>query len=227
MHLRRFTGRRGNVRLIRSVNGSNFIGASAELIQAFQEMDHSGISSYLEEHGGELINWKRNPPFASKMGGVWELQIQSVRMILSSLLKTHSGSLTDESLQTLLVEVEAMVNSCPLTTETINDITSLIPLSPINFLTMKLKIAMPPPGVFASPDKYCRTHWRRVQHICNEFWNMWRKEVLLSLQSRTKSNNPTKNCRVGGIVLLKNEADHNQWQMGKIVTTNKDDKGDV
>ena len=53
--LRRFIGRRGNFCLIRSDNGSNFIGASAELIQAFQEMDHSSISNYLEEHGGEWI----------------------------------------------------------------------------------------------------------------------------------------------------------------------------
>ena len=83
MCLRRFIGRRGNVRLIRSDNGSNFTGASAELIQAFQEMDHSRISNYLEEHGGEWINWKRNPPFASNMGGVWEQQIQGARMILN------------------------------------------------------------------------------------------------------------------------------------------------
>ena len=79
-------------------------------------------------------------------------------MILNSLLKSHGGSLTYGSLQTLLVEVEALANSCPLTTETINDNTSLIPLSTINLLTMKSKIAMPSPGAFASPDKYCRKH---------------------------------------------------------------------
>ena len=58
-------------------------------------------------------------------------------MILSFLLKTHGGSLTDESLQTLLVEIEAINNSRPLTTETISDVTSLIPLSPINLLILK------------------------------------------------------------------------------------------
>ena len=84
-------------------------------------------------------------------------------------MKTHGGSLTDESLQTLLVEVEAVVNSRPLTTETINDVTSLIPFSPINLLTMKLKIVIPPPGVFASADKYCRKDWRKVQHIAMNF----------------------------------------------------------
>ena len=58
-------------------------------------------------------------------------------MILSFLLKTRGGSLTDESLQTLLVEIEAITNSRPLTTETISDVTSLIPLSPINLLILK------------------------------------------------------------------------------------------
>ena len=148
-------------------------------------------------------------------------------MILSSLLKTHGESLTDESLQTLLAEVEAIVNSHRLTTETINDITGLIPLSPINLLTMKSKFVIPPQSVFVYPDKYCRKYWRRVQDICNELWNRWRKEVLLSPQSRAKWNNPRRNCKVGDIVPLKNEADRNQWQMAKIVATNKDDKGDV
>ena len=41
MFLRSFIGRRRNIRLIMSDNGSSFTGASAELIQAFQEIDHS------------------------------------------------------------------------------------------------------------------------------------------------------------------------------------------
>ena len=166
MCLRRFIGRRENVSLIRSDNGSNFFGgASIVLIQAFQEMDHSRISNYLKQHDGEWINSKRNLPFTSNMGGVWDQQICSARMILSSLLTTYGGSLADDSLQTLLVEVETIVSSLPLTTETINDVTSLIPLSPTNILRMKSKIVMPPPGVFVSPDKYCRKDRRKVQHI--------------------------------------------------------------
>ena len=65
--------------------------------------------------------------------------------------------------------MEAVVNSHPLATKTINDVTSLIPLSQINLLTMKSKVAIPPPGVFASPDKYCRKHWSRVQHFAMIF----------------------------------------------------------
>ena len=81
--------------------------------------------------------WKRNPLAASNMGGVWERQIRSDRKILESLLKTHGANLSDRSLRTLLVEVEAIPNSHPLTTDLQSDVNSLIPLSPINLLTMK------------------------------------------------------------------------------------------
>ena len=101
--------------------------------------------------------WKRNQPLSSNMGGVWERHIRTARAILNSLLKTHGSSLSDESLQTLLIEVEAIVNSSPLTTDVLNDITSLAPLSPVN-LTMKSKVGMPPPGHFTSPDQCCRKH---------------------------------------------------------------------
>ena len=80
------------------------------------------------------------------------------------MLKIHGARLTDESLQTLLTEVEAVVNSHPLTIDVINDVTSLVPLSPIKLLTMKSRAVMQPPGVFTLADMYCRKHWMRVQH---------------------------------------------------------------
>ena len=159
------------------------------------------------------------------MGGVWEHQIKRARCILNLLLKTHGSSLTHESLQTLLTEVEAIVNSRPLTTDVINDVTSPVPLSPINLLTMKSRVVMPPPGVFTSADMYCRKHWRRVQHLSNEFWSRWRKEVLLTLQNRQKCN--TKNCEIGDIVLVKDDMERNKWQMAHVVATYKDYKGAV
>ena len=88
---------------------------------------------------------KNNPPLASHMGGVWKRQIQSARAILSFLLKTHGQSL-DESLNTLMTEVEGILNSRPITVETINDLISFQPLSHINLLTMKSKVVSPPPG---------------------------------------------------------------------------------
>ena len=152
MSLRRFVGHRGNIRMIRSDNGSNLVGGSAELSRVFQEMDHIKIGNILKENGSEWMIWKRNPTLSSNMVGVWECHIRSPRAILNSLLKTHGSSLSDESLQTLLVEVEAIMNSHPLTTDVLSDVISLAPLSPVNLLTMKSKAVMPPPGHFISPD---------------------------------------------------------------------------
>ena len=102
------------------------------------------------------------------MGRVLERQIKRASSILSSLFKTHGTSLNDELLGTLLIEVEAIVNSSPLTTNLLNDVNSMIPLSPINLLTLKPRIVMLAPGVFTVPDIYCCNHnWRKVLYICN------------------------------------------------------------
>ena len=74
---------------------------------------------------------------------------------MSSVLRTHSRSLDEESLNTLFVEVKAIINSIPLIAETINDANSEVALSPSYLLTMKSKVVMPPPGVFGTPDLYC------------------------------------------------------------------------
>ena len=129
---------------------------------------------------------------------------------MESLLKTHGAILCDESLRTLLVEVEAIVNYRPLTTALLTDVNSLIPLSPINLSTMKSKVLMPPRGVFSTIDIYSHKHLRRVQHISNEFWDRWRKEVLVTLQSREKWNSLKRNWNVGDIVLLKEKAERNR-----------------
>ena len=46
MSLRRFVGCKGNVRMIKSGNGSNPIAASTEPTSAFQEMNHIQIGSF-------------------------------------------------------------------------------------------------------------------------------------------------------------------------------------
>ena len=66
--------------------------------------------------------WKRNPPLSSNMRRVWEYKTWRTRVILNSLLKTHGSSLSNESLQNLLVEVMAIINSHPLTTDVLNDV---------------------------------------------------------------------------------------------------------
>ena len=87
------------------------------------------------------------------MGGIWERQIRSVRSILSALKREYGHVLDDESLKTLMAEVECIINSRPPTVPS-SDPGDLDPLTPSHLLTMKSKIVMPPPGNFQKADVY-------------------------------------------------------------------------
>ena len=213
--------------VLRSDNHSNFVGAQKELEKAYKEMDHQKIEFFLQNIGADYINWHRNTPASIHMGGVSERQIRSARTILMSLLHTHGRSLNDESLRTLLAETEAIVNSRPLTVDTLGDVQSKQPICPSNILTMKSKVVLPPPGHFVKADEYSRKRLRRIQHIANEFWVRWRKEFLWLLQPRHKWNEKHRNFQNGDIVLLKTDANCNQWPMAKVVGINSDAEGFV
>ena len=173
----------------------------------------------------DWINWEKNVPVSSHMGGVWERQIRTVRSVLTSILKSHTRLLDNESFCTLIAEVEAIVNSRPLTLEDINDPESM-PITPSHLLTLKSKVVMPPPGVFQGADAYSRKRWRVVQQLANTFWSRWRKEYLASLQSRAKWTEKKRNFMVGDVVLLKDEdVSRNNWPMGVIVATFPSDDG--
>ena len=85
--LRRFLNRRGNVRQLRSDQGTTFIGARNELRDALGEMDQTKVQEYLLSNRCDWIPFQLNVRHASHMGGVWERQIQTVRRILEPLLK--------------------------------------------------------------------------------------------------------------------------------------------
>ena len=64
------------------------------------------------------------------------------------MLRTHGESLNDESLRTLLGEVEGVLNSRSITCESIGEVNCYLLLSPMPLLTMKRKMVMPSPGIF-------------------------------------------------------------------------------
>jgi hypothetical protein len=215
--LRRFVARRGSVREIISDNGTNFVGANNEWKRAYKSMNHNQISDFLLSKSCDWIEWKRTPPKASHMGGVWERQIRTVRSVLSALLREHSSSLNDESFRTLLAEAECIVNSRPLTVEDLDDPTSL-PISPNTILTTKTKVVLPPPGEFQKADIYCRKRWRHVQHLANEFWYKWKKEYISSLQLRHKWQKKQPNFEMNDVVLVKDEdLPRNQWPLARVI----------
>ena len=184
-------------------------------------MDHERNPYLLQNIGN------RSPPASKHMGGVWERHIWSARTILLSLLNAHGRSLNDESLRTLQAETEAILNSMPLTVNTLGNVQSEQILCPSNILTMKFKVVLPPPGQFVKAYELSRRRQRRIQHIANEFQVRWCKEFLWSLETRPKWNNKCRSFQKGDIVLLKTEDNHSLQPMAKVIVVNADDMGFV
>ena len=126
------------------------------------------------------IKWHFNAPFASHFGGSWERLIRSVHELLGSI--STETTFSEEGLAILLVEVEGIIDSRPLT-----------PLSFVDGLdkppTPKdLQMICPNSGLLAvnslSTDAYFVSRSGHVQHFADIFWRRWSKEYLLTLNYR-------------------------------------------
>lgn len=221
--LRRFIAIRGAVRLLRSDQGSNFVGARNELKEALKELDLERVETYLSNHQCEFL---MNAPASSHAGGVWERQIRTVRSVLEATLRMYPGRLDDSCLRTYLYEAMSIVNGRPLSVSQLGDPLSPEPLTPNHLVQMKSEVALPPPGVFVKEDIYLRKRWRRVQHLCEVFWGRWRKEYLLSLNERQKWNTPRRNLKEGDIVMIIDQtAPRMQWPLAMVVEAIPADDG--
>lgn len=219
--MRRFIARRGQVEVMRSDNGTNLVATEHEIRQAMKEWNKSQISEALLQRG---VTWIFNPPAGSHHGGIWERQIRTVRKILTNLLKLQS--LDDECLQTVMCEVEAVINSRPLTKSS-DDMDDLEPLTPNHLLLLKGKPALPP-GMFQKEDLYSKRRWRQVQYISDIFWKRWSREYLPLLQERQKWLETKRNVKEGDVVLIVDDrAPRGSWLMGKVEKTIPDSLGFV
>lgn len=97
-------------------------------------MDDKRLTTFLAEKQCDFI---MNAPHSSHAGGVWERQIRTVRNVLHATLSLSSGRLDDAFLRTFLYEAMAIVNSRPLTVDSLSDPDSPEPLTPNHLLTMK------------------------------------------------------------------------------------------
>ena len=159
------------------------------------------------------------------MGGVWERQIRTTRKVLSGLMEEYGHCLDEESFRTLMCEVDAIINSRPLTTAS-GEPGDLEPLTPNHILTTKSTVILPPPGKFQQNDVYMLRRWRRVQHLANLFWSRWKKEYLVVMQERSKWQNPQRNLVEGDIVLIREEnVPRNFWSLALVLQVEPNGQG--
>ena len=97
-----------------SDNGSNFVGAARELRELFQLLKDSVTQQAIADFcSSQHIQWKFIPERAPHFGGLWEAAVKSMKVHLRKIV--GDVKLSFEELATVLTQVEACLNSRPLT----------------------------------------------------------------------------------------------------------------
>ncbi|XP_046748847.1 uncharacterized protein LOC124412775 [Diprion similis] len=225
--LKRFTARRGKPANIYSDNGTNFTGANNELkalATVLQDKTHQQkITNYSSE---SQIQWHFIPPYSPHMGGMWEAGIKSAKTHLKRVL--GNALLTFEEFYTTISEIEACLNSRPITPMS-NDPSDLTALSPGHFLIGAPLTALPHPNLQDLATNRL-TRYQVLTQIQQHFWSRWSREYLTQLQARTKwrDENVNELLKPDTLVILKDDKlPPLQWKLGRITETHAGKDGHV
>ncbi|XP_072763743.1 uncharacterized protein [Anoplolepis gracilipes] len=127
--LKRLIARRGKVKNIYSDNGKNFVGAERILQQIFE---NEGWKKAVQNFAiNEKIKWHFIPARFPHYDGLWESAVRSMKLHLKRTL--GKVCLTVAEMTTVLTQIEAILNSRPLT-QMSEDPNNLRALTPGHFL---------------------------------------------------------------------------------------------
>ena len=210
MAIQRFIDRRGKPAMMRSDNGTSFVSGSKQLERTRILNDDNFTRGMTDKS----IEWMFNPPHAPHFGGVWERLVRSAKNAL--LVALRDESVTDEVLHTVIVDVEALMNSRPLTHISVTP-DEPEPLTPNHFLFGRAS-----PYVTMIPkEEICitsREQIKIVQITVDRFWKRWMWEYLPHLTERKKWLVHRRNIQLGDLALVIDDTTHRgKWPVGQIV----------
>ncbi|GFR19592.1 integrase catalytic domain-containing protein [Trichonephila clavata] len=154
---------REHQRLHHAVNSDNamtFKSADIELKRLYMNICEPEVQNYFGKKG---IKWQYIVERAAWWGGYWERMVQITKIALRKIL--GRALISFEELQTILAEIEAIINSRPLT-YIYNEPNEPFPLTPSNFLTGRRLTALPNWSgkrnieLFKGEEKVPRQLWR-------------------------------------------------------------------
>ncbi|XP_055714720.1 uncharacterized protein LOC129808834 [Phlebotomus papatasi] len=209
---RRFISRRNLPAEIYSDNGRNFVGADRELCRLFEQEENQ--RKLIAATSDLNIQWRFQSPSAPHHGGLYEAAVKSTKYHL----KRVAGDVVFnfEEFNTLLSQVEATLNSRPLT-QLSDDPTDPQPLTPGHFLTMAPLNQLPDPDVTHLKINTL-SRWQLCQKVYQDFVKRWKREYLHTLQQQLKWTETKKNFKEGDIVQLSEESLGDlKWTMGRVV----------
>ncbi|XP_049866249.1 uncharacterized protein LOC126366948 [Pectinophora gossypiella] len=198
---KRFVARRGHVSDLWSDNGTNFVGGARELQELLDvEKSHvaTEIADWLVSNG---TTWHFIPPRAPNFGGLWEAGIKSTKHHLKRVI--GESTLTFEEITTVLSQVEACLNSRPISQLSTNP-EDPFPLTPGHFLVGE-PLVLAPDANYEDSNLSGLSRWNITQKMVQNFWRRWSQEYLTLLQHRYKWVNHVPEPGIGDVVLVKEE----------------------
>lgn len=212
--LKRFVARRGKPSDIYSDNGTNFIGTAREMkeLKGFLSGSNEFIKHNLQN---DQIEWHFIPPRTPNFGGLWEAGVKSVKSHIKRIVGNRK--LTFEGFSTVLSQIEAVLNSRPLSPLS-SDPTDFNPLTPAHFLIGR-SLTSVPEGNYINIKEARLNTYQKYQQIYQQFWSQWSKAYIGELQGRTKWVKTAHEAIQPGLMVLLKE-DHMpplQWSLGRIV----------
>ena len=198
---KRFSSRRGRIQCLYSDQGTNFKGASKLLEIDCMRAQNTWNKELSSSFDKMCTKWNFIPPAYPHFGGLWEAGVKSIK---THLVKTIGNAcLTFEEFSTLLVQIEGVLNSRPLSPLTDNP-EDYSALTPAHFLIGE-PIVSPPEG-FINPDtKSGIKRWQYIQKLRQNFWLQWKSEYIHRLQRRPKWLNANRNLIVNDLVIITDE----------------------
>lgn len=210
--LNRFISRRGKPLEIYSDNGRNFVG----LMNEFSDFLRKCPSDIIEYAASQQIKFKFIPPYSPHFNGLSESGVKSCKYHLRRVV--GNAHLTYEEYGTVLSQIEAVLNSRPLSPLS-PDPNDLSPLTPAHFLVGRPLTAPACDDVRETPVHRLK-RYQRVEQIRQHFWSRWAKEYVSELQVRTKWTKQTAELKPNALVLIKdNNLPPLKWSMGRVLAT--------
>lgn len=161
------------------------------------------------------LEWKFTTPAAPHQGGIYE---EAGKLMKYHLIRIIGDStLTFDVYSTVLSQVEAMINSRPLT-RLDDDQTTLNVLTPGHFLIGEPLINIPDERDFIDVPMNRLDRWELTQKVTQLFWSRWHREYISFLINRTKWLNEKKNFKVDDVVIMKDvNLPPLKWKLGRII----------
>ena len=198
--LKRFMSRRGIPSLMISDNATCF---KSEKVRLSEELLRLGI------------RWKFIVESSSWWGGFWERLIKSIKRSLNRII--FRASVNYEELLTIIIEIETIMNSRPLTYIG-NEVDEI--LTPGHLLIGK-RIIKENDDTFNEHEVSDRLHITKrasyLKSVSEHYWKRSKAECLLELRKRHIQNGESETkINIGEVAVINEQTKRNFWRLGVI-----------